>query len=80
MQGITREEALALLAPERREELRARAHETTEQCAEKRFDFFVFNSIYIFLLIAIPGNAYTDGNGFTAEGICGRKNMCKFKS
>ena len=39
MQGITREEALALLKPERREELRARAHETTGRCVEKRFDF-----------------------------------------
>ena len=39
MQGITREEALALLKPERREELRVRAHEVTERCVEKRFDF-----------------------------------------
>ena len=39
MQGITREEALALLKPERRKELRARAHEVTERCVEKRFDF-----------------------------------------
>lgn len=39
MQGITREEALALLKPERREELRARAHEMTVRCVEKRFDF-----------------------------------------
>ena len=38
-QDITREEALALLRPERREELRERAHEITEQCVEKRFDF-----------------------------------------
>ena len=36
---ITRDEALALLKPERREELRKRAHEVTEQCVEKRFDF-----------------------------------------
>ena len=39
MQAITREEALALLKPERREELRERAHEVTEKCVEKRFDF-----------------------------------------
>ena len=38
-QDITKEEALALLRPERREELRERAHEITEQCVEKRFDF-----------------------------------------
>ena len=37
--GISRGEALALLKPERREELRERAHEVTEQCVEKRFDF-----------------------------------------
>lgn len=36
---IERIEALALLKPERREELRERAHETTERCVEKRFDF-----------------------------------------
>ena len=36
---VDREEALALLRPERREELRERAHEVTEQCVEKRFDF-----------------------------------------
>lgn len=36
---IERTEALALLKPERREELRERAHETTERCVEKRFDF-----------------------------------------
>ena len=36
--GITREEALALLKPERRQELRERAHEVTEKCVEKRFD------------------------------------------
>ena len=39
MKTIDREEALALLKPERREELRTRAHETTERCVEKRFDF-----------------------------------------
>ncbi len=33
------EEALALLKPARREELRERARETTERCVEKRFDF-----------------------------------------
>ena len=38
-EGIGRDEALALLKPERREELRARAHEMTERCVEKRFDF-----------------------------------------
>jgi len=38
-QAITREEALDLLRPERREELRERAHEITERCVEKRFDF-----------------------------------------
>ena len=37
--GIERDEALALLKPERREELRERAHEVTERCVEKRFDF-----------------------------------------
>ena len=37
--GISRDEALALLKPERRDELRARAHEVTERCVEKRFDF-----------------------------------------
>ncbi len=37
--GISREEALALLKPERRAELRERAHETTERCVAKRFDF-----------------------------------------
>ena len=37
--GIERDEALALLKPERREELRERAHETTERFVEKRFDF-----------------------------------------
>ena len=39
IEGISREEALALLKPERRKELRARAHEVTERCVEKRFDF-----------------------------------------
>ena len=39
MQAITREEALEMLKPERREELRERAHETTLRCVEKRFDF-----------------------------------------
>ena len=38
-EGIDRDEALALLEPERREELRERAHEVTERCVEKRFDF-----------------------------------------
>lgn len=37
--GISREDALALLKPERRNELRERAHEVTERCVEKRFDF-----------------------------------------
>ena len=37
--GIERDEALALLKPERREELRERAHEMTINCVEKRFDF-----------------------------------------
>ena len=36
MPTITREEALALLRPERRAELRERAHEVTERCVEKR--------------------------------------------
>ena len=39
MKDIDKSEALALLKPERREELRERAHETTETCVEKRFDF-----------------------------------------
>ena len=39
VEGIGREEALALLAPERRGELRERAHETTLRCVERRFDF-----------------------------------------
>lgn len=38
-EGIGRDEALALLKPERRSELRERAHETTVRCVEKRFDF-----------------------------------------
>lgn len=37
--GINRDEALALLKPERRNELRERAHEVTLKCVEKRFDF-----------------------------------------
>lgn len=36
---MDRNEALELLKPERREELRERAHETTLRCAEQRFDF-----------------------------------------
>ena len=36
MQAITKEEAMALLRPERREELRERAHEVTVHCVEKR--------------------------------------------
>ena len=39
MHVIGKDEALALLKPERREELRERAHTVTEQCVEKRFDF-----------------------------------------
>ena len=39
MESIDREETLALLKPERRDELRERAHETTERFVEKRFDF-----------------------------------------
>jgi len=39
MESIDRIEALALLKPERRHELRERAHEVTEKCVEKRFDF-----------------------------------------
>ena len=39
METIDREEALALLMPERRQELRERAHEVTKRCVEKRFDF-----------------------------------------
>ena len=38
-EGITREEALALLAPARRAELRERAHAVTLACVEKTFDF-----------------------------------------
>ena len=37
--GIGRDEALALLKPERRGELRESAHETTLNCVVKRFDF-----------------------------------------
>ncbi len=36
---LTKDEAIALLKPERRQELREMAHETTERCVEKRFDF-----------------------------------------
>jgi len=39
IEEISRDEALALLKPERREELRERAHTVTERCVEKRFDF-----------------------------------------
>ena len=39
MRETTKDEALALLAPERRNELRELAHETTERYVEKRFDF-----------------------------------------
>ena len=39
MDGIGKDEALSLLKPERRQELRERAHEVTERCVEKRFDF-----------------------------------------
>ena len=39
MHAINREEALALLKPERRHELRECAHEITMRCVEKRFDF-----------------------------------------
>ncbi len=39
MNAISREEALALLAPERREELRERAHRVTVECAARQFDF-----------------------------------------
>ncbi len=38
-ESISREEAIALLAPARRSELRERAHETTGRFVEKRFDF-----------------------------------------
>ena len=39
MKEIDREEVLALLKPERRVDLREMAHEMTERCVEKRFDF-----------------------------------------
>ena len=39
MNGIDKDEALSLLKPERRNELRKRAHDVTEKCIEKRFDF-----------------------------------------
>ena len=39
MEVIDIDEALALLRPERRQELRERAHEITERCVERRFDF-----------------------------------------
>ena len=39
MESIDRDEALDLLKPERRQELRERAHEMTEKCVDKRFDF-----------------------------------------
>ena len=39
METITKEEALRLLKPENRTELRERAHETTERCVDKKFDF-----------------------------------------
>ena len=39
MSIVDRKEALALLKPERRQELRERAHTVTEKCVEKRFDF-----------------------------------------
>ena len=39
MHVIGKDEALALLKPERRDELRERAHEVTEKCVVKRFDF-----------------------------------------
>ncbi len=39
VKAITKEEALDLLRSGWREELRERAHETTERCVEKRFDF-----------------------------------------
>ncbi len=37
--GIERDEALRLLRPENRAELRERAHETTLACVDRRFDF-----------------------------------------
>ena len=39
MEAIEKNEALELLKPERRDELRERAHKVTERCVEKRFDF-----------------------------------------
>ena len=39
VKAITKEEALDLLRSGWREELRERAHEATERCVEKRFDF-----------------------------------------
>ena len=39
MKEIDREDVLALLKPERRVDLREMAHEMTERCVEKRFDF-----------------------------------------
>ena len=39
LHSIAKYEALALLRPERCEELRERAHEVTERCVEKRVDF-----------------------------------------
>ena len=39
MHAIEKDEALALLKPERRQELRERAHEVTEKYVVKRFDF-----------------------------------------
>ncbi len=38
-ESIDREDVLALLKPERRVDLREMAHEMTERCVEKRFDF-----------------------------------------
>ncbi len=37
--GIDIDEAVALLKPDRRQELRERAHEVTVRCVERRFDF-----------------------------------------
>lgn len=39
MKPLTKDEALALLAPGRREELRRRAKETTRECVARNFDF-----------------------------------------
>ncbi len=39
MKPISKEEALALLAPKRREELRERAHQATKECGGGVFDF-----------------------------------------